>query len=804
MKSRSSLIIALTSVSLIALELVWTRIFSAEFFYTFAFLILSLAVLGLGLGALSLRLFGGQSHERDQLLGWALSLAGLASLVTPVLVFKLGLDFSQLFASFGMVLRLLAAVVLLSSAYFFGGIALAMLFKRNPRDIPRLYMADLLGAGGGVLAVILLMNHFGTPAATFFSAIPILVAALLASKGALKLVPIGLAGVVAVATFSPLAADLLEMERPERAPVIYKHWDAMAKIKVFDMAGHYRGLNIDNLANSPVIPFDGDFSNPELTEVGIDVSYLIRQFDSCRFLSLGAGGGSDVLHALVSGATEVHAVEVNPHINRMMVSGDPAGYLDQETVRKAYDDAVAKAAAAAPPATGEAGEGPPKPPEPPPPPVFHDEAGNIVSLASYSGHLYQDPRVRVISEDARTYIRRHKDRFDVIFSLSSNTWAALASGSFALAENYLFTTEAFKDYWGALTDDGFLSLEHQMYMPRLVSALVDALDQLGVADPTAHFAVYDLPAMRRNLLLVSKRPLTDEIRNNAYGELTPEKVEAIRLLYPAPEDDSDNRINRIVLDGWRAVAADSEIDVSPCTDNRPFVAQLGLWKNFSWEALRKANLFSDFRGFPLARSVIVLILLVVVLVILPLNLAPYLFRGARLRAVPWLYFFAIGMAFMIVEVVLIQKYTLFIGASVYSIAAVLLTLLVASGIGSRCSKRVDDRLAFAGIIACILLEVLLFGHLTSWLGALTLFPRILATAALIAPLGFFMGTPFPKGSTRVGELVDWAMAVNGAASVLGATAIMLIAFCWGFAVALLVGALLYLLAFWLFSLRPAW
>jgi hypothetical protein len=41
-------LVALLSATLIGLELVWTRIFSAEFFYTYAFLTLSLAIMGLG------------------------------------------------------------------------------------------------------------------------------------------------------------------------------------------------------------------------------------------------------------------------------------------------------------------------------------------------------------------------------------------------------------------------------------------------------------------------------------------------------------------------------------------------------------------------------------------------------------------------------------------------------------------------------------------------------------------------------------------------------------------------------------
>lgn len=799
-RRRTLLIVGLISVSLIALELAWTRLFSAEFFYAFAFLVLSLAILGLGLGALALRLapvLGGEPLE-----GLHLSLAGLMAVAGPVLVFRLGLDFSVLFASPAMVGRLVAAVILLGAPGFFAGIALASIFRRHHEEMHRLYMADMVGAGVAVAAVIWSMNRLGTPAAAALCALPVLTASFLALRGWRRSVPAVLAaGALALI---PGAPDRLEAERAERAPVIYKHWDAMAKIKLYGVGGTYRGINIDNVANSPVLRFDGDFDSPEIREAqwGIDVSWLIDRFDGCTFLSLGAGGGSDVLQALAEGAAEVHAVEVNPHINRMMTVGDPVGYIAGAGVRESAPGPETEGSAAAGEAEGGASAREADPA--PPPPVLWDASGKLLTLVDFSGRIYHDPRVRVVSEDARTYVRRHRDRFDLIYSLSSNTWAALGSGSFALAESYIFTKEAFRDYWLALTEDGFLSMEHQVYMPRIVSAVMEALSDLGVEDPASHLAVYDLPKMRRKLLLLSKRPLTDEIRRNAYGELTEEKFDDIHLLHPPPEGLEDNLIHRIITEGWEAVAAEAPVDISPSTDDRPFVAQMGLWRNFDREKLDGLRQWADFQGFPLSKLIMAVILGVVVLLILPLNLLPFVTQKDQLRAAPWLYFFLIGVAFMAVEVVLIQKYALFIGASVYSVATVLLTLLIASGLGSFFSRKVGDGAAFAAIAAWIVLDILILGRVTGALVDLSILSRAMVSALLVAPLGFFMGMPFPKGAERVGGLVDWGFAVNGAASVLGGTLAVVAAFTWGFTAALLAAAALYLAAWGLRALRPAW
>ena len=794
MRDRNGWIVGLLSTTLVAIELVWTRLFSAEFFYTFAFLILSLAVMGLGLGALTLRL--SPRLTREGAVGPVLSGAALAALAGPPLVFGLGLSLADLLSSAGALARFVLAVGLLGSTFFLGGMGLAMAFRRTPDRMPSLYRADLLGAGAGVILAVVLMNRAGTPAAAFLCAAPLIGAALLASHGRMRVAAAVLA--LGMGLLSIEGAGLLEVSREERAPVIYKRWDAMAKVKVYDFGGDSRGINIDNLANTPVFGFDGNWNRPEdkKFEFGIDVANLIGRFPSCTFLSLGAGGGGDVLQALQAGAKEIHAVEVNPLVNRLMLEDDPSGWLppaDPKEEPAAGAQKPDERASREGPGAGTRTVG------------GSDRAGarRVVPLAEFSGHIYRDPRVRVVTEDARAYVGRFRNKFDMIYSLSSNTFAALASGSFALAENYLFTTEAFRDYWRSMSDGGFTMMEHQYYGPRLVASLMDALRAEGVQDGASHFAVYDLPKMRRKMILLSKRPLDDEIRGHAFGDLTPEVFEDIHLLYPAPEKLKDNLVNRIVLEGWSKAAADAPIDVSPTTDDRPFVGQMGLWKNLTWKGLGKLGGF-EVTGFPLARAMIVAILAVVLCFVVPVNLLPFLGGGERLGASSWLYFFVIGVAYMAVEVVLIQKYTLFVGPSAYSVATILLTLLAASGLGSGLAPRMRGGTVFAAIAGWLVLDALLFPYVVHALGGLPMGARILVTAALVAPLGFFMGMPFPKGALRVGDLVDWAFAVTASASVLGAAGILLVAFGWGFRAALLLAAALYVAAFGLLARGSRW
>ena len=736
--NKHALSIGLLSLSVLSTELFWTRLFSAEFYYTFAFLILSLAVLGLGLGALFSRL--ALKRPRPERLTFWLSLSAFMMLLAVPLVFGLNLDFSRLISEPIQPLKLAAAIILLGSGNFFAGIAIAQIFKMNPLEIPRLYMSDLLGASIGVVLFILVMNAWGAGGTYVYCALPLLIAAFTTGSRWWKTLPVVLA--TGAIVYVVLGGGIPEQKREERAPVVYTHWDATAKIKVYDYDSTARGINIDNIANTPVYRFDGNWNVPDSMKnhFAIDVRNLIVRFDGCRFLSLGAGGGTDVLQALQYGAAEVHAVEVIPHINAMMKEG---------------------------------------------------------YLRDFSGNIYNDPRVKVVTEDARSYIRRHKNAFDIIYSLSSNSWAAFASGSFALAENYIFTTEAFIDYWNALSPNGFLSIEHQFYTPRLVAELIDALKALRVEEPRRHFAVFDLPSLRRKVLLVSRSPLDEATISAAYANSDSSVVHASRRLYPPMDRNDVNIINAIVEAGWQHVADTARIDISPCTDDRPFVAQLGLMRNLDPSKLEKLPLY-EFTGFPLSKLIMLVILAVCIVLIVPLNLLPYLTRGEKLRATPWLYFFAIGLGYMMIEVILIQQYTLFIGSSVYSMGLVLTVLLVSSGVGSRFSGRFSPVLVFSAIALWLVADVFLFKQLFYVLGSWNLLPRLLLSGLLIAPAGFFMGMPFPKGASRIATLVDWAFAVNGSASVMGSVVIVLVASNWGYSAGLGLALLVYLAAFGLY------
>ena len=139
---RDQLAIGLVAAMLVALEVVWTRIFSAEFFYSFAFLTVSLAVLGLGLGALSLRFW--PALATSSRIGLAALIAAGTAALAPALVLRLDIDFVALWRSWGDIALLLLGVGVLVLPYLAGGVFIAALLRRHRVQTGRLYAADLV------------------------------------------------------------------------------------------------------------------------------------------------------------------------------------------------------------------------------------------------------------------------------------------------------------------------------------------------------------------------------------------------------------------------------------------------------------------------------------------------------------------------------------------------------------------------------------------------------------------------------------------------------------------------------------
>lgn len=536
----------LIAASFIALEILWTRIFSAEYFYTFAFLVLSHSILGLGLGALVIRLF--PKLGKKEYLWLYLAIGSIISIAGPITVLQFDLNFTEMFGSWVMAGKITLVIMILSISFLFGGMSLGIIFKHHHEQMPKVYMSDLIGSGIGVILSVILMNWIEVQKTAFLVSLPALLASIIYAKRWFKNIPAIMA--ILLIVLLPKAEIWLNKEREERFELIYKHWDSMAQLKILKKSNEFYYAVIDNAAHAPTIGFDGKYDIPDSLKKfpGYPMSYIVKRHDSCTFLALGAGGGGDVLNALNSGATEIHAVEVVPHLNELMKDG---------------------------------------------------------FLNEFTGKIYNHPNVKVITEDGRAYVRRFCNKFDIIYSLSSNTFASLASGAFALAENYLFTREAFEDYIDAMTRDGIMLLDHQFYVPRLVTAATQALKSRGAQNPEKHIAVFHSYRGRRKMMLIGKEPLRKETLEKAFPSMTEGDQPYMIQHYPNPPDSlKNNLVTKIINHGWEQIQDTAATNLSPTTDDRPFAAQMGLWRNLDIHELDKISPY-EFKGFPLAKLLII-------------------------------------------------------------------------------------------------------------------------------------------------------------------------------------------------------
>lgn len=169
------------------------------------------------------------------------------------------------------------------------------------------------------------------------------------------------------------------------------------------------------------------------------------------------------------------------------------------------------------------------------------------------------------------------------------------------------------------------------------------------------------------------------------------------------------------------------------------------------------------------------------------------------------YFGLLGLAFLFVEIPLIQRSILLLGHPVYAFTAVVLAILAFSGIGSALARSfwLPRRGAFALLVGLALLTPwlveLLSGAVLGWPFPL----RAILLVTSLAPLGMLMGLPFPLGlawlegiglEARGSALVAWAWAINGCFSVVAAVLAALLALSYGFSVVLMSGAVAYALA----------
>jgi len=753
--------------------------------------VISLALLGIAAGAIHTHTFFSKQKEPEDseklqssswqfitFWVWRFSIFAVLSSVLPFLWT------STTSVSVSGLCTFVAYLVACFLPFFASGCITAGIFRLGSGKISSLYALDLIGAALGCIVAIPWIETVGAPGGiTMVACITALISLYLARSFARKLKRIAIVFLLfSILLFALQVSDdgtgfqtVKLGSREQIARPIKIKWNSLARLALLDyfkedsegrrllpflswgLSRKYTGwlpkqylITIDGASETPLTELREDIKKHEYLSYDItSLPYHLRP--GAKTLILGAGGGRDILTALWFDSKDVTAVEINKDIVRWVAE------------------------------------------------VHSDFAGN----------LYNRPEVSIVVDDARHFVRSSIQKFDVVQFSMIDTFTASSAGAYALTENNLYTVEAFSQYLKRLKPDGLFSVNRFLLNPprqtlRIVAIAREALAQNGVNNPEACIVVLGLPMKfgSNGLVLVKRSPFdSDELaeikdiaKNLAFEEIYLPGEE-----HPNPfESLLESKDPTQFFKGY-------PLDVRPSTDEWPFFFNTFKLSSFI-NSLQIRSDLESIRVYNFDAVVSLVILLVFSLV----SLIAFVFLPLRKTESPpnkssLCYFICVGIAYITIEIVLIQKLTLYLGHSVYSLAVVLSALLIFSGIGSSLTSRCSlESLLAKSIVACGVACIFVLSIQELWPLVLNSTLqlargyRIVIAAALLCPLGIVMGMPYPLAlrqvSLRRPNAIPWMWATNGAASVLGSIAAFIVAMTFGFPITLCTGGAFYLFA----------
>ena len=767
--------VALSSAAVLMLEVALTRVFAVAEFHHFAFVAVSLALLGFGAAGSFLYLWprlgrGGPGRWATLAALQAAAIVGgyLTANWVPFDSFTVAWDRRQ-------ILYLAIVYLALATPFFFAGALITVLLAGwdQPRRVAanRVYAASLAGAGLGAPLVLVAIDHLGGEGAVLATAgmaalaVPFLLGARSNRRHGLPALTIlvavtaglfltGSAGMeLQLSPYKELSAAL----RYPESSLLSTEWTPASRVDHVESEGirSLPGLSLAYRGIPPAqqgITVDGDDLSPiPLVASGEAdfVPYLLYALPyelrpGAEVAVLNSGGGLGVMTALGSGAANVVAVEPNP--------------------------LVADAASASP--------------------------------------IFRNPAVEVAIEEPRTFAERAGPSFDVVHVALDAPFRPVTSGAYSLAEDYSLTVQAVSAYLDALRPDGLLVVVRWLQTPpsegmRALALTSEAIRRRG-GDPAS--SVVALRSFSNLLVMVAP----DGLGRGELGQIR-EFADTFRfdlVALPGLGADEANRFNRLPEDQYFVLASDLlaetppadlyesyPFDITPPSDDHPFFHHYFTFEQTDVVLATLGRTWQPFGGA--GYFVLVALLLLSILAAGLLILGPLMARARRGPGLRWTvgYFGLLGLAFLLIEIPIFQRYILVLGRPTTALAVVLAALLVSSGLGSLISDRLPWlTTAVALTVVAVLQPWLVAGVIELSLGT-PVWARAMLVALSVLPVGFLMGTMFPNGLAHLEatspKLVPWAWGINGAASVVAAIAAALVALSWGFSAVMLAGAVCY-------------
>ena len=477
--------LGLTSFAALLLELALTRLFSVVLFYHFAFLAISIALLGLGAGGVFAYLFKPRlARFPTRRLAERVCLVNSA-VVFVVLEIVLHVPVA-LTVTWKNSLRLSVLYLAAAVPFFLTGLLFSIVFSRETWRVSRLYGADLSGGALACLAVVPLLNWIGGPNTILAAGVIMAIASIVWSdtqtNRKFAAAAAAALAVLIAANHSNRLIDVVYAKGMFRDPawVEFSQWNALSRVEV-DRQRQAKAIVIDADASTYIMNCDlAHWHDTEWEKDLMSAPPALANVLRPRgdFAIIGPGGGVDVLRAVANGSPSVTGIEINPIIANTIMRG---------------------------------------------------------RYADYAQHLYERPEVHMHVTDGRSYLRSTSQRFDVVQMTLVDTWASTAAGAFALSENNLYTVEAFREYFEHLKPDGLIAITRWEFRQprealRVVAVAMEALHELGVANPARNFIVASQGLLNEDgipvVVLAKKTAFTDaeqlavQVHQKKYSQLS--------------------------------------------------------------------------------------------------------------------------------------------------------------------------------------------------------------------------------------------------------------------------------------------
>ena len=810
----------MVSLSVLLLELTFTRLFSIILWYDYAFMVISIAFFGLGIGSLLVHILKNKLN-RENLPPRILQSTMAFAVSIPVVLLIVG-HFVPSNTSFIYIFYLSSSI-----PFFFAGISMAMIYLRIPKEITKLYFIDLLGAGAAALVLDPIIQLLGAESVLLSTSLlvigPSMAAALLLARPRTSYESeasnngndttvsienkVKIYGAIILASATVLLAFNIssnffaiepgiskglhyQLAKPLEFQHLSTQWNSFSRIDVTRQIRHDYNTEAALLNNSTEntgrskalasIVIDADADTPVFRWNGSynDISWVRQYMDYLPYellkanntLVIGSGGGEDVLIALAGGSRNITAVELNPLI-----------------ISKTKE--------------------------------FGKSAGN----------LYERKEVNVVIDEGRRYISSSNSNYDIITIKLVDSWAAQLAGGYALSENYLYTVEAFRHYLQRLdkANGMMVMVRWNIELPRLMPLLVESLiyetgksaqeisKQMIVVEnrPGLYFGANDNRTIYPVIVMLKNKPfteseislVTDRVRENDAQVFVIPGVHVQppydKLLMTSgnleKSEDQKKSKGQDVVENENIEAI---MELKPPTDDSPFF--------FAREKIPGQMIILLVTA--LSVSGVLALLLVYYSRMNKIHLA-----SSSLSWLSVLFVIFIGLGFMVIEITFIQKFLLLLGTPIMALTVIVFSVLLSSGIGAYLSGKLFRGSPQKGMIISIPLLITIILIYYSFLQeiintniALEIQYRIGLTFALLSPAGLLMGFQFPsiirmtssyakKQTVRLRETenqhedVTLLWGVNVIASVIGTVLTAILSMIIGFSGNLLVGAVLY-------------